>query len=228
MACRYPGANDQFGGGGLDGRLLLDLTELRAARDALTPDVRTALETAIANVRRFAESQRPVSTRTEVLPGVDLERRWVPVARAGCYVPGGTAPYPSSLVMTVVPAQVAGVGTMVVASPADASGRIDPVLLGAAGLLEVDAFVVAGGVQAIGALAYGLPEAGLPPVDKIVGPGSAWVTAAKIEVVGDVGIDMPAGPSEGWCSPTAVPCRRSWRPTSSPRPSTVPIPPRCS
>ena len=99
--------------------------------------------------------------------------------------------------MTVVPARVAGVGQVVVASPADGDGRTNPVLLGAAGLLEVDAFVVAGGAQAIGALAFGLPDAGLAPVDRIVGPGNAWVTAAKIEVCGEVGIDLPAGPSEG-------------------------------
>jgi histidinol dehydrogenase len=99
--------------------------------------------------------------------------------------------------MTVVPAQVAGVGSIVVASPADRDGATNPVLLGAAGLLEIDAFIVAGGAQAIGALAYGLPEAGIEPVDRIVGPGNAWVTAAKIEVVGEVGIDLPAGPSEG-------------------------------
>jgi len=115
----------------------------------------------------------------------------------GCYVPGGSAPYPSSLVMTVVPAQVAGVARLVVASPADAAGAVNPVLLGTAGLLEVDAFLVAGGAQAIGALAYGLPEAGLTAVDRIVGPGNAWVTAAKLEVSGEVGIDLPAGPSEG-------------------------------
>ena len=109
--------------------------------------------------------------------------------------------------MTVVPAQVAGVDEIVVASPADRDGRTNPVLLGAAGLLEVDAFVVAGGAQAIGALAYGLPEAGLAPVDRIVGPGNAWVTAAKIEVCGEVGIDLPAGPSEGMvlAAPSAVP-----------------------
>jgi len=190
-------ANGRFGGGRPDGRLLLEPAELQAARDALSPGVRTALEAAIANVRRFAEVQRPGSSRTEVLPGVVLERRWVPVQRAGCYVPGGTAPYPSSLIMTVVPAQVAGVEAVVVASPAALDGRIDPVLLGAAGLLEVDAFLVSGGVQAIGALAFGLPSAGLSPVDRIVGPGSSWVTAAKLEVVGEVAIDMPAGPSEG-------------------------------
>jgi histidinol dehydrogenase len=99
--------------------------------------------------------------------------------------------------MTVVPARVAGVREIVVASPADASGGIDPVLLGAAGILDVDALLVAGGAQAIGALAFGLADEGFEPVDRIVGPGNAWVTAAKIEVSGLVGIDLPAGPSEG-------------------------------
>lgn len=187
----------RYGGGAADGRLLLPRAELAAAADALAPDARSALELAIANVERFARAQLPASVRVTTLPGVELERRWLPLGSVGAYVPGGSAPYPSSLVMTVVPARVAGVGTTVVASPADRDGRVHPVLLGAAGLLGVDALLVAGGVQAIGALAYGLPDEGLAPVDRIVGPGSAWVTAAKIEVVGEVGIDMPAGPSEG-------------------------------
>jgi histidinol dehydrogenase len=190
-------ANAAFGGGRADGRLLLERSELRSARDRLERRIRRALEQAIDNVRRFAEPQRPASSTVVVAPGIEIERRWVPLARVGAYVPGGSAPYPSSLVMTAVPAQVAGVGHVVVASPADRDGRTNPILLGAAGLLEVDAFVVAGGAQAIGALAYGLPGAGLEPVDRIVGPGNAWVTAAKIEVCGEVGIDLPAGPSEG-------------------------------
>jgi len=190
-------ANAAVGGGRPDGRLVLDDAELRAARDRLAPRVRRALDQAIDHVRRFAETQRPASTRTAIAPGIEIERRWTPLARVGAYVPGGSAPYPSSLVMTVVPARVAGVGRVVVASPADRHGLTDPVLLGAAGLLEVDTFIVAGGAQAIGALAFGLPEAGLVPVDRIVGPGNAWVTAAKIEVCGEVGIDLPAGPSEG-------------------------------
>ncbi len=190
-------AGRRFGGGRPDGRLILGRGELRAARDALGAAERAALEAAIANVRRFAEAQLPRSETVEVIPGVALERRWLPSARVGAYVPGGSAPYASSLVMTVVPARVAGVESVVVASPADASGANDPVLLGAAGILDVDALLVAGGAQAIGALAYGLPEEGLDPVDLIVGPGSAWVTAAKVEVVGEVVIDMPAGPSEG-------------------------------
>ncbi len=191
-------ASARFGGGRPDGRLLLERSELLAARDALGNAGRDALEMAIANVRRFAEAQRPAhSTRIQIRAGVELERRWLPLGRVGAYAPGGSAPYPSSLVMGVVPARVAGVASVVVASPADSKGQINPVLLGAAGLLEVDALLVAGGVQAIGALTYGLPDVGLAPVDLIVGPGSAWVTAAKIEVVGEVGIDLPAGPSEG-------------------------------
>jgi len=190
-------ASARFGGGRPDGRLILRHGELLAAADALPRAERDALETAIANVRRFAEAQRPRSTRTMIIPGVELERRWLPLSRVGAYVPGGSAPYPSSLVMTVVPARVSGVGAVVVASPADRGGEVHPVLLGAAGLLGVDALLVAGGVQAVGALAYGLADESLEPVDRIVGPGSAWVTAAKIEVAGEVGIDLPAGPSEG-------------------------------
>lgn len=191
-------ANRRFGGGLADDALLIGPATLLAARDALAPEVRAALETAIANVRTFAETQLPeTSTRTETQPGVEIERRWTPLASVGAYVPGGSAPYPSSLVMAVVPAHVAGVGRVVVATPAGASGRVDPVLLGAAGLLRVDTVLVAGGAQAIAALAFGLDEEGFARVDRIVGPGNAFVTAAKIELVGEVGIDLPAGPSEG-------------------------------
>jgi len=187
----------RYGGGPAGGSPTLDRATLDAARAALPGDLREALEAAIANVRRFAEAQRPATTRVETVPGVELERRWTPLRSVGCYVPGGGAPYPSSLVMTVVPAQVAGVRRIVVASPADREGNVDPVLAGAAGLLGIDTFLVAGGAQAIGALAFGLPEIGLAPVDRIVGPGNAWVTAAKLEVAGEVAIDLPAGPSEG-------------------------------
>jgi len=190
-------ANARVGGGRADGRLVVAADELRDACDRLDPIVRRALDQAIHHVRRFAETQRPASTRTTISPGIDIERRWAPIASVGCYVPGGSAPYPSSLVMTVVPAQVAGVERIVVASPADRDGEIHPVLLGAAGLLGVDAFIVAGGAQAVGSLAFGLPAAGVAAVDRIVGPGNAWVTAAKLEVSGEVGIDLPAGPSEG-------------------------------
>jgi histidinol dehydrogenase len=202
-------ANARYGGGLADGRLVLEPRELLAARDRLVPELRRALDQAIANVRRFAESQLPETGVTSIAPGIDIERRWDPVARVGCYVPGGSAPYPSSLVMTVVPARVARVGTVVVASPADASGIVNPVLLGAAGMLEVDAFIVAGGAQAIGALAFGLSEERVAAVDLVVGPGNAWVTAAKLEMAGEVGIDLPAGPSEGMvlAGPPAEPGR---------------------
>jgi histidinol dehydrogenase len=189
-------ANARYGGGSADGRLMLERAELIGARDRLSPRIRRGLEQMIDHVRTFAVTQRPTTTQTVVAPGIEIERRWAPLARVGAYVPGGSAAYPSSLVMCAVPARVAGVGQLVVASPADRDGHLSQVLLGAAGLLEVDAFVVAGGAQAVGALAYGLPASGLEPVDRIVGPGNAWVTAAKLEVFGEVGIDLPAGPSE--------------------------------
>jgi histidinol dehydrogenase len=189
--------NARVGGGLSDGRLLLTRDELVVAFAALDQDLRRALEAAIGNVRRFAETQRPETTHTTILDGVDIERRWTPIGSVGCYVPGGSAPLPSSLVMAVVPAQVAGVGRIVVASPTGPTGAVDQVVAATAALVGVDAFLAAGGAQAIAALAFGLPSEGLDPVDRIVGPGSAWVTAAKLELAGEVGIDLPAGPSEG-------------------------------
>jgi histidinol dehydrogenase len=189
-------ANGRYGGGRADGSLLVTKAEMEAARDALPPRIRAGLEQMIENIRRFAETELPRTKATTIVPGVVIERRWVPLARVGVYAPGGSAAYPSSLLMGVVPAKVARVGTVVVASPADAEGRLNQTLLGAAGLVGVDQFIVAGGAQAVGALAYGLPEAGIDPVDRIVGPGNAWVTAAKLEVFGECGIDLPAGPSE--------------------------------
>jgi histidinol dehydrogenase len=202
-------ASRRFGGALADGRLVLGRDELARAAAALDDPVRTALAAAIANVRRFAERQRPASTITEIVRGVEIQRRWVPVARVGAYVPGGAAAYPSSLVMTVVPARVAGAESIVVASPAGPDGTMNPVLLGAAGLLAVDLLIVAGGAQAIGALAFGLPDLGIEPVDLVVGPGNAWVTAAKLELAGRTAIDLPAGPSEGMvlAEPPADPVR---------------------
>ena len=148
--------NSRVGGGLADGRLILDRSELEAALATLSPDLRRALESAIANVRRFAQTQWPATTRTTIVPGVEIERRWTALESVGCYVPGGSAPLPSSLVMTVVPAQVAGVERIVVASPAGSDGRVDPVILATAALLGVEIFLVAGGAQAIAALAFGL------------------------------------------------------------------------
>ena len=189
-------ANSRFGGGRADGSLLVGKAEMEAARDALEPRIRDGLAQMIANIRRFAETELPQTKTTTIVPGVEIERRWVPLARVGVYAPGGSAAYPSSLLMGVVPARVAGVGTIVVASPADPDGKIDQTLLGAAAMVGVDVLIVAGGAQAVGAMAYGLPDAGIDPVDRIVGPGNAWVTAAKLEVFGECGIDLPAGPSE--------------------------------
>ncbi len=189
-------SNAKFGGGRADGTLLVSRAELDAARDALPSRIRAGLEQMIVNIRRFAETELPETRTTTIVPGVEIERRWVPLSSVGVYAPGGSAAYPSSLLMGVVPAKVAGVGTIVVASPADAAGQLNQTLLGAAGLVGVNVFVVAGGAQAVGAMAYGLPEAGIAPVDRIVGPGNSWVTAAKLEVFGECGIDLPAGPSE--------------------------------
>jgi histidinol dehydrogenase len=189
-------ANGRFGGGRADGSLLVSRAEMDAARDTLPPRIRAGLEQMIENISRFARTQRPETRITTVVPGVEIERRWAPLARVGVYAPGGSAAYPSSLLMGVVPARVAGVGTVVVASPADAEGGLNQTLLGAAALVGVDVFIVAGGAQAVGAMAYGLLELGVAPVDRIVGPGNSWVTAAKLEVFGECGIDLPAGPSE--------------------------------
>jgi histidinol dehydrogenase len=189
-------ANKRYGGGRANGEWLVSTAEMEAARDALSPRIRAGLEQMIRNIRRFAETELPATRTTTIVPGVEIERRWVPLSRVGVYAPGGSAAYPSSLLMGVVPARVAGVEMIVVASPADADGNLNATLLGAAGLAGVDVLVVAGGAQAVGAMAYGLPESGVEPVDRIVGPGNAFVTAAKLEVFGECGIDLPAGPSE--------------------------------
>jgi histidinol dehydrogenase len=195
-------ANARFGGGLADGRLVVGPDDLAAAAERLEPAVRDALAAAAANIERVALATRPTGIRVRPAAGVEVERRWTPIDRAGCYVPGGSAPYPSSLLMTAVPAHVAGVRDVTVASPAGRDGSVDSVLAGAAGLVGVDRLLVAGGAQAVAALAFGLEEDGqeefgLEAVDLVVGPGNAWVTAAKLAVSAVVAIDLPAGPSEG-------------------------------
>ncbi len=186
-------AGERFGGSRPGGSQVPE-AEIAAAVDALPAELTDAIRTAATNVRLVHRDQRPSDTSLEVLPGVDIERRWTPLRRVGAYVPGGTAPLPSTLIMTVVPAQVAGVGSIAVATPARSDGTLDPVMLATAGLLGVDEVHAMGGAQAIAALAYGTET--IAPVDKIVGPGNQWVTAAKLAVAAECAIDMPAGPSE--------------------------------
>ncbi|WP_280353360.1 histidinol dehydrogenase [Nocardia otitidiscaviarum] len=175
--------------------------ELARARSALDPAVRTALEVAIERTRVVHADQRRTDTTTEVVPGGTVTERWVPVERVGLYVPGGNAVYPSSVVMNVVPAQAAGVESLVVASPPQArfGGLPHPTILAAAELLGVEEVWAVGGAQAVALLSYGgidTDGAQLAPVDMITGPGNIYVTAAKRLCRGLVGIDAEAGPTE--------------------------------
>lgn len=172
--------------------------EIGEAIAGLDPVVRAALEEAIERVTKGTQAQIPEPTVTSIAPGADIIQRWQPITRVGFYVPGGKAVYPSSVVMNVVPAHVAGVGSVAIASPPQKqfAGRVHPTILGAAGLLGIDEVYAMGGAGAIGALAYGVPDLTLDPVDLITGPGNVYVAAAKRLVRGDVGIDSEAGPTE--------------------------------
>jgi histidinol dehydrogenase len=179
--------------------------ELDAALAGLDPDVRVALEVAIERTRAVHADQRRTNATTTLGPGATVTERWVPVERVGLYVPGGNAVYPSSVVMNVVPAQTAGVGSLVVASPpqAQSKGRFKglphPTILAAARMLGVDEVWAVGGAQAVALLAYGGVDtdgAELSSVDMITGPGNIYVTAAKRLCRSRVGIDAEAGPTE--------------------------------
>ncbi|GAA4762059.1 histidinol dehydrogenase [Microbacterium gilvum] len=165
---------------------------------ALDPAVRDALETAIRRVREASAAQVPAAAETAIGRGARIVQRWQPVARAGVYIPGGKAVYPSSVVMNVVPAQVAGVPSIALASPAqaDQGGRVHPTILAVAGLLGVDEVYAMGGAGAIGAFAAGVASIGLDPVDVVSGPGNNFVAAAKRAVAGSVGTDAEAGATE--------------------------------
>lgn len=175
--------------------------ELVSALQGLDPAVRAALEESINRARRVHADQRRTDTTTEVVPGGTVTERWVPVERVGLYVPGGNAVYPSSVVMNVVPAQTAGVGSLVVASPPQMQfgGLPHPTILAAAQLLGVEEVWAVGGAQAVALLSYGGVDTDgteLEPVDLITGPGNIYVTAAKRLCRGLVGIDAEAGPTE--------------------------------
>ncbi|MGO3099920.1 histidinol dehydrogenase [Corynebacterium variabile] len=166
------------------------------ATENLDPTITAALTEAISRVRAFHASQMPTDATLEIAPGGLVGERWIPVSRVGLYVPGGKAVYPSSVIMNVVPAQEAGVGSLVVCSPpqADCGGWPHPTVLAACSLLGVEEIWAVGGGQAIALMAYGDDE--LEPVDLITGPGNIFVTAAKRLCRSVVGIDAEAGPTE--------------------------------
>ncbi|WP_250550398.1 histidinol dehydrogenase [Pseudonocardia sp. H11422] len=178
---------------------------LTAALAALDPAVREALETSIERARKVHADQRRTDVTTQVVPGGTVTERFVPVRRVGLYAPGGLAVYPSSVVMNVVPAQAAGVESLVVVSPpqAEHGGLPHPTILAAAALLGVDEVWAAGGAQAVALLAYGGTDTvdhgsgtELEPVDIVTGPGNIYLTAAKRLLRGLIGIDSEAGPTE--------------------------------
>ena len=169
--------------------------EIDAALESLEPGLRESLELAVANIRAVAEAQiddrdHPV----DLVQGHSVTLREAPVGAAGVYAPGGKAAYPSSVLMCAIPARVAGVGRIALASPPDADGHLNSLVLAAAALCEVSEVHAMGGAQAIFALAYGTDS--IEPVDVIAGPGNTWVREAKRAVYGQVGIDSLAGPSE--------------------------------
>jgi len=167
--------------------------EIEAATKSCDAGALAALKLARERIEAYHARQRPTDDRFIDALGVELGHRWTAIEAVGLYVPGGTAAYPSSVLMNAVPAKVAGVDRLVMVVPAPA-GRLNPLVLAAAQLAGVDEIYRIGGAQAVAALAYG--TASIAPVDKIVGPGNAYVAAAKRLVFGKVGIDMIAGPSE--------------------------------
>ena len=174
-------------------RLRVDADEIAMAEGVCETDTLTALAFAAERIALFHQRQKPDDLDYVDASGVRLGYRWTPIAAVGLYVPGGTAAYPSSVLMNAIPAKVAGVERLAMVVPAP-RGEINPLVLAAAKLAGVDEIYRIGGAQAVAALAYGTQT--IPPVDKIVGPGNAYVAAAKRRVFGQVGIDMIAGPSE--------------------------------
>ena len=168
--------------------------EIQEALSLVEPRFIAILKTAADNIRAFHEKQVRNSFIINDRPGIVMGQKVIPVDRAGLYVPGGTAAYPSTVLMDAIPAKIAGVPEVVMVSPPGADGKINPVILAAAAIAGVDKIFKLGGAQAVAALAYGTES--VPKVDKIVGPGNAFVAEAKKQVFGVVSIDMIAGPSE--------------------------------
>ena len=185
-----------------------EIDEAFAELDAQDPAFITTLKMAAENIRHFHEQQLHKNFVLTDKPGVVLGQKYTPIQRAGVYVPGGTAAYPSTVLMDVIPAKVAGVKQIVMTTPAGPGGKVNPSILAAAVIAGIDLTFKTGGAQAVAALAYGTES--VPAVDKIVGPGNIYVATAKRKVFGKVGIDMIAGPSEilvladGSCNPAWV------------------------
>ncbi|WP_406263959.1 histidinol dehydrogenase [Actinacidiphila glaucinigra] len=186
---------EKFDGVTID-RVRVPAEALTRALEELDPKVRAALEESIRRARLVHGEQRRTDHTTQVVPGGTVTERWVPVERVGLYVPGGRSVYPSSVVMNVVPAQEAKVGSMAVASPPqkEFGGLPHPTILAACALLGVDEVYAAGGAQAVAMFAYGTEEC--RPVSMVTGPGNIWVAAAKRLLKGRIGIDAEAGPTE--------------------------------
>lgn len=176
----------------------LDVAPFAAhARAAVPPDAQAAMRLAARHIETFHRRTRPESVEVLTTPGLSVSKVWRPLERAGLYVPGGRAPLFSTLMMLAIPARVAGVGTLVITTPPRPDGGLDPAIALAAELCGIDAIWSIGGAQAIAAMAFGAGE--IPAVDRICGPGNAWVSTAKAMVAcesGGPGIDLPAGPSE--------------------------------
>ena len=174
--------------------LRVSQAEIDEAFAAVEPDFVETLRMAADNIRAFHEQQVHKDILFERAPGVLLGQKYTPIEKAGVYVPGGTAAYPSTVLMDVIPAKVAGVKQIVMTTPAGPDGKVNPAILAAAVTAGIDLIFKTGGAQAVAALAYGTQS--IPAVDKIVGPGNIYVATAKRKVFGTVGIDMIAGPSE--------------------------------
>ncbi len=188
--------------------LLVSKEEIDEALNSVDPEFLEILKKAAENIRKFHEKQVRSSFIINDTEGVVIGQKIIPVDRAGLYVPGGTAAYPSTVLMDAIPAKIAGCREVVITTPPSANGKINPVILAAASVAGVDKIFKVGGAQAIAALAYGTES--IAQVDKIVGPGNAFVAEAKKQVFGRVSIDMIAGPSEilivadGTCNPRYV------------------------
>lgn len=175
--------------------LLVQEKEINAAKEALDPQLRLAIQTAKKNIERFHQAQVSPELIEEVMPGVICRRKNVPVQRVGLYIPGGTAPLFSTVLMLGIPAKIAGCQEIVLCTPPNREGKVHPAILFTAQLIGINKIVKAGGAQAIAALTFGTES--VPQVDKIFGPGNQFVTAAKqLATKYGVAIDMPAGPSE--------------------------------